>query len=71
MPQKKLALAPKCNIGPFAAPTASNWLKKAENGLHGRTYPGGVCWNHLNTQKLLQGGPGSVQKGFYLSVGTK
>ena len=37
VPQKKLALAPECNFGPgahCAAPTASNWLKKTENGLN-------------------------------------
>ena len=62
MPQKKLALAPKCNIGPYAAPTASNWLRKAKNGLHGRTYPGGVCWNHVNPPEIGTGGPQECPK---------
>ena len=38
VPQKKLALAPKCHIRPYAAPTAPKWLWNAENGLN-------MAWN--------------------------
>ena len=63
VPQKKIALAPKCNIGPYAAPTASNWLNKAENGLNmaGHIQEGFVRIM-LTPQKLALGGPQECPK---------